>query len=122
MEEEVALLASHDADPVNRWVCAQKAFTNAILALAGSVRARRRLRLPAPLTRIVRHLLEDRRNDPGLVALAIAPPDPAYVAALEPEIDADGVATASDFLQRALASALRQQFEKLCEHEISIAA
>ncbi len=48
-----------------------------------------------------------------LLALALAPPDPAYVAALEPTIDADGVPGARGFLIRALAEELRADFERV---------
>ena len=67
--------------------------------------------LPATLLQIARALLEDRGSDPALLALAITPPDAAYVAALEPVLDVDGVVAARAFLMRELALALRPQFE-----------
>ena len=40
-DAELAFLAAHDSDPVNRWDAAQRSFCDAILALARGARARR---------------------------------------------------------------------------------
>ena len=47
--------------------------------------------LPASLSRLVSALLADTRSDPALIALAITLPDPAYIAALEPMLDVEGI-------------------------------
>jgi aminopeptidase N len=110
-ENELALLAAHDSDPVNRWAAAQKSFARAILSLATAARTRRAMRVPRSLVRIVSQLLADEHSDPALVALALTPPDIGYVAALESEIDADSVVAARDAITRGLARALRAEFE-----------
>jgi aminopeptidase N len=109
---DLAFLAAHDSDPVNRWDAAQRSFANAILALAQAHRAGRPLALPASLARIVAHLLADRSSDPALLALSLTPPASAYVAALEPVLDVDGVAAAAAFIRRSLATGLRAEFER----------
>ncbi|MEO6747991.1 MAG: aminopeptidase N, partial [Casimicrobiaceae bacterium] len=110
---ELALLAAHDSDPVNRWDAAQRSFANAILALAADVRRQRALVLPPFLTALVGQLAADRVSDPALIALALTPPDPAYVAAMEDAIDVDGVMAAHTFIVRALAGVHRDAFEAL---------
>ena len=74
--EELAFLAAHDSDPVNRWDAAQRSFTDAILALARDHREGRPLALPAALAGIVRMLLADRVSDPALLAQALTPAGP----------------------------------------------
>ncbi|MGE5171883.1 MAG: aminopeptidase N [Rudaea sp.] len=111
-EEELALLASHDSDPVNRWDAAQRSFVHAILELAQARRSGKPLALPPVLLRIARALLDDDTGDPAVLALALAPPDQAYVASLDAAIDPDGVPFATGFVERALAAALREAFER----------
>jgi aminopeptidase N len=110
-DRELALLAAHDADPVNRWDAAQRTFVTAVLWLARQRRAGAPLVLPAGIEHVVGHLLDDTASDPALVALALAPPDLAYVAAMEPVQDVDGVVAARAFLVRSLAARLRPAFE-----------
>jgi len=110
-DRELAFLAAHDSDPVNRWDAAQRTFVTALLWLARERRAGKALTLPAALEQVITHLLGDTSSDPALIALALTPPDLAYVAAMEPTLDADGVAAAREHLMRELASRLRSEFE-----------
>jgi len=114
-DDQLAFLATHDSDAVNRWDAAQRSYVNAVLRLARDLRAGRPLVLPAALSRVVAALLADESSDPALLALALTPPDPAYVAAIEPTIDVDGVATVWQFLQRELARTHRSRFERVHE-------
>ncbi len=110
-DEDIVFLAAHDADPVNRWDAAQRAFADALLRLARDHRDGRTLALPQALDALAAHLLADGRTDPAQIALGLALPDPGYVAALEPVIDVDGVCAAHAFLQRELARRRRTAFE-----------
>ena len=107
---QLAFLAAHDSDPVNRWDAAQRSFVAAMLALAADHRRGRPLQLPAALTEVVRALLADHTSDPALLAHALTPPDPAYVAAMEEVIDVDGIVAACRFLAAALTLELRDAF------------
>ncbi len=109
--DQLAFLAAHDSDAVARWDAAQRSFAEAILALVRHRRTGRPLALPATLRAIIGALLSDRASDPALLALALTPPDAAYVAALEPIIDVDAVVAARTFLVNALAVELRTSFE-----------
>ena len=109
-EAELAFLAANDSDPVNRWDAAQRAFVRAMLSLAEDHRGKRALSVPPALLQVVRALLADREHDPALIALALALPDVAYVAALTETIDVDGIVAARNFLVAALARALRAEF------------
>ena len=111
-DEELVLLASHDSDAVNRWDAAQRSFVDSILHLAHAHRKGITLELPQVLTRIVAALLADGQADPAVLALALSMPDAAYVAALETTIDPDGITAASLHVEKALAVALRDEFER----------
>jgi aminopeptidase N len=115
-DEDLALLASHDSDAVNRWDAAQRSFANAILRLARAHRAGQRMELPPLLVRIVGTLLADRASDPALLALALALPDAAYVATLETTIEPDGVMAALRHVETGLAAALGVAFEDAYLH------
>ena len=110
--DELAFLAAHDGDPFCRWEAAQRSFTGAILALARDHAEGRPLVLPETLAGIARTLLADRVGDPALLALALTPPDPGYLAALCDPIDVDGIVHAREFVMAALAQALRGPFER----------
>jgi aminopeptidase N len=112
-DRELAFLAAYDSDPVNRWDATQRTFVAAMLWLARERRAGRAMALMPVVEHVVAHLLEDESGDPALIALALMPPDPAYVAAMEAEQDADGVVAARAFLMRELAGRLRVPFEAL---------
>ena len=84
--DELAFLAAHDSDavgPLGRGA-AQLRQCDAF-DLARAARAGAEVQLPETLRTIASVLLADHGSDPALLALALTPPDPAYVAALEPE-------------------------------------
>jgi aminopeptidase N len=110
-DEDLALLAAHDSDDVNRWAAAQQCMIDAMLRLASDYRACRTLALPRTLAEVVRGLVNDVASDPSLLALAIAPPDTAYVASLEPAIDVDAMLAARNCVVRGLAHGLAQELE-----------
>ena len=112
-DDELALLALHDSDPVNRWDAAQRSFGNAILRIARGARAGQPMAVPDTVLSLVGRLLKDDASDPALLALALSLPDPAYVAALEPILDVDGVTLAWRTLQRELARRHRAAFERI---------
>jgi aminopeptidase N len=109
-DDDLAFLAAHDSDAVNRWDAAQRTFATAMLRLARAHRQLRAPALPRALSALVGHLLRDEESDPALIALALTLPDPGYVAALEPVIDADGITAAHMFLSREIARMHRDAF------------
>jgi aminopeptidase N len=114
-DEDLALLAAHDSDDVNRWDAAQRLFVNAVLSLAQAHRDGKPLEVPELAMRVVGALLDDDTSDPALRALALALPDPAYVAALEPTLDPDGVMAAWIFIERSVAALHRGALERAYE-------
>ena len=112
-DDALAFLAAHDSDAVTRWDAAQRSYASAMLALARNHRDGQPMTLPQSLLRIVEKLLADRVSDPAVIALALMPPDAAYVAALQPVLDPEGVTAARAFLKRAIGTSLRTSFERV---------
>jgi aminopeptidase N len=113
-ERELAFLATHETDAVNRWDAAQRMFVDALLALARQHRAGRDIRGVVPvLEEVMAHLVADTGGDLALTAMALTPPDLAYVASMDEPQDPDGIVAARDFLMRELARRLRRGFEAI---------
>ncbi|HEX8739356.1 MAG TPA: aminopeptidase N [Casimicrobiaceae bacterium] len=116
-DDDLALLAACDSDPVNRWNAAQRLLSNAILAVARAGRmgaapeSAAAAAVSPPLSRMVAALLADETSDPALIALALTPPDPAWVAAQESAIDVDGVSAGWTLVRRELARVHRDAFD-----------
>ena len=104
---DLALLAAHDSDPVNRWDAAQRCFCGAILREAQRRAAGAPPALDPALADVVRQLLADDDGDPALRALALAPPSLAWLAEQVETIDVDALCAARDFVIHALALAAR---------------
>jgi aminopeptidase N len=111
--DDLAFLATHDSDPVNRWDAAQRSFADAILLLAGRIAAGDAPQLPPALAALVQALLADEASDPALIALALTPPDLAYLAGLVATIDADALFAAREFVTREVARLARDAFERV---------
>ena len=109
-DEDLAHLAMHDSDAVNRWDAAQRSFIGVVLRLARAHRDSAPLDVPPLLVRIASELLADDGTDAALRSLALGVPDPAYVATLETTIDPDGIVAATTHIEKVLASALREAF------------
>jgi len=109
---DLAHLAAHDSDAVNRWDAAQRSFADAVLAQATRHARGEPLGLPPSLEAIVTRILADADTDPALLALALTPPDLDYLAGLVEVIDVEALVTASRFVVRELARSARNAFEQ----------
>ena len=110
-EAELALLAAHDSDAVNRWDAAQRTYANAILLLAKRHTAGESLALPHALITVGGQLLADSAADPALVALALTPPDLGYLAGLVEMVDVDALVAAREWVIREFAHTARHALE-----------
>ena len=104
---DLALLAAHDSDPVNRWDAAQRTYCDAIIREALRRATNAPPALDPALAAVAGHLLEDSDSDPALIALALAPPSFSWLAELVDTIDVDALCAARDFVIRELARATR---------------
>ena len=115
-DAELAYLAAHDSDPVNRWDASQRVFARAMRTIAVEHGKGNALVVPLSLATVVRSLVADRKSDPALIALALQPPDASYVASLADTIDVDGIDAARHFVMRALGRGFRPAFEAAYDH------
>ena len=111
-DAELAFLAAHDSDAFNRWDAAQRSFCNAILALAAGHARGDPMLLPPPLAGLAAKAVADDDADPALLALAVTPPETAYLAGLVDTIDVDALVAAREFAVREIALAVRPAFER----------
>jgi aminopeptidase N len=111
--EALALLAAHDSDPYCRWDAAQRSFAHAMLDASRQHAQRRPLALDPAAVAVARQLLADGGTDPALRALALAPPEFAYLASRVDAIDIDALAAARAFVTGELARALREPLSRL---------
>ncbi len=111
-DAELALLAAHDSDPVNRWDAAQRSMCRAILDAATASAAGRSPTLPASLVALVRALLADADADPALVALAVSPPGPGFLLGLVDPVDFDALWAGREFVVRGIAAATASELAR----------
>jgi len=102
---ELAFLAAHDSDPVNRWDAAQRCMSRAMLDATTATSAGRSPTLPPSLVALVRALLADDHADPALVALALTPPEPGFLVGLVDPIDFDALWAGREFVICGIAAA-----------------
>ncbi len=107
---ELALLAARDSDPFNRWEAAQRIHCGAILSAARAFAVGEPLPPLPELGALVATLLGDEGSDPALRALAVTMPDLAYLAGLNPVIDADALFAARQHVIRQVASTAQAAF------------
>ncbi len=102
-DADLAFLATHDSDAVNRWDAAQRCFCGAILGAAQAHAAQHPLPPQPALASLVSTLLADEQSDPALRALAVTPPELPYLAELASVIDVDALVAAREHVIREIA-------------------
>ncbi|RRQ19965.1 aminopeptidase N [Thiohalobacter thiocyanaticus] len=107
-DAELALLSAHEDDPFCRWEAGQTLARRLLLthppeALTGE--------LIQPLVEACRHTLDDAALDPALRALALTLPGEGYLAEFVDTIEPQQLHGAREALRRALAQALRPEWE-----------
>ncbi|MBL0289835.1 MAG: aminopeptidase N [Betaproteobacteria bacterium] len=110
-DADLAFLAAHDSDAVNRWDAAQRIYCAAILAAARAAAAGSALPDDPTLAALIARLVADDRADPALRALAVTPPDFDYLAGLGAAIDVDALVAAREHVIRGVARASRDALE-----------
>jgi aminopeptidase N len=119
-DADLAFLATHDSDAVNRWDAAQRCFCGAILGAAQAHAAQHPLPPQPALASLVATLLADEQSDPALRALAVTPPELPYLAELAAVIDVDALVAAREHviceIARSAQAALLDCYERHRPH------
>ncbi|HSN44964.1 MAG TPA: aminopeptidase N [Casimicrobiaceae bacterium] len=111
-DADLAFLAANDSDPVNRWDAAQRIYCASVLAAMQAAAAGAPLPDDPVLGALVAAIVADGHADPALRALAINPPDFAYLAGLTAKIDVDAMVAAREHVVRSVARAARGALEQ----------
>ena len=111
-DEDLALLAKHDADAFNRWEAGQRLATRELIRLIADLQAGRPLVAGPLLADIWRHTLADPVLDPGLKEAALMLPGEGVIGEQLPSYDPAAVRRARLFLIDHLAAALREEWQQ----------
>ena len=114
-DADLMFLLAHDSDPFNRWEAAQNLAVRTILKLLEDRREGKTWTLPHAFSTAFSQALSTPDLDPALLDQVLNLPDETYLAEQLDVIDVDGIHEARDFVRRALAVALREQFLTLYE-------
>ncbi len=105
-DDELALLAAHDADPFNRWEAGQRLATRELVRLTNDQQAGRPLVAGEALVEVFRRTLHDPHLDAGLKHAAITLPSESVIGEHLPVYDPAAGRLARIFLMDALATTL----------------
>jgi aminopeptidase N len=111
-EQELAVIIAHDPDPFARWEAAQRLSQDAILSQLRALQDGHPMELSEALVHAFRGLLVDETADPALIAESLALPEEDYLAEQLETVDVDGLHEARSFVRRALAQALKPEFQR----------
>ncbi|MEW5790775.1 MAG: aminopeptidase N [Pseudomonadota bacterium] len=114
-DAELAFLLAHDTDPFSRWEAGQQLAGNLMLRLIDEHRAGRPLVLDPALANAYARTLQSADLDPAFKALALTLPAESYVAELMEVVDPQAIHVVREFLRRALAEALRDDWLRAYE-------
>lgn len=112
-DAELALLFANDTDSFNRWEAGQRLATRVILNMVAELQAGETPQVATSLIDALRAVFEDAELDPSLKSYALRLPDETTLGAEMDVIDPDCVHQAREMCVRAIATALRSQFEEL---------
>ena len=104
---------ANDKDSFNRWDAGQTLLINVLLQLVEDIQQKKLLSLPLGLLEQFSAVLADAGKEPALVAKMFVLPSENYLAAQQKPADVDAIHTAREFLKKAIATHLKDQFSAL---------
>jgi len=112
-DADLALLFAYDTDSFNRWEAGQRFATRVILELVRELQLGNTPQVPENLLQAFRSVLADEGLDHSLKSYALRLPDEITLGAAMDVLDPDSLHQARELCVRAIAAALRTQFEQL---------
>jgi aminopeptidase N len=109
--QDLAFLAVHDTDPLNRWNAAQALWLRSLDELVALQRNRLPLMLPERVVETFRAVLQDAESDPALRAHTLMLPDIGVIVERQDAIDVEATHAARNFLRSGVARVLRAELE-----------
>ncbi len=114
-DEALIFLMAHDNDPFNRWEASQQLAIRTLAGLMEDYSHQHALGIAPEVVDAYRRLLEEREEDPALIAEAAALPTQAYLAELFEPVDPGAIHAVRQFMRRTLAACLEDVFVRLYE-------
>lgn len=108
--DDLVLLMAHEPDPFCRWEAGQQLAVNLLLSLVADWQAGRELRLDPGFLEAFRAVLTANLADRAFQAETLTLPAESYLAELMPVSDPDAIHAVRQFVRRALATELREEF------------
>ncbi len=115
-DAELAFLMAHDTDTFNRWDASNRLSTKVILGLAGKQSVDDILASEIPQTyvdAVKTSLATSANSDAALLSLSLQLPDLTTLATMLAEVDVDKLVAARNHVKKALARALKSEFERV---------
>jgi aminopeptidase N len=111
--DELAFLLSYDTDTFNRWEAGQKMSGKIIFGLIEDLQQGREMQLNPCLVEAYKKVLEQSWDDLSYFSLLLSLPEENYLAGQMEVIDVEAIHQAREFVCRALAEQLQDQFQRL---------
>ncbi len=108
--DELVLLMSHETDPFCRWEAGQQLASQLLLGLVDDWRQGRELKIDLGFVAAFAAVLTGPTADRAFQAEALTLPTEAYLAEMLTGADPTAIHAARQFVRRALASSLREEF------------
>ena len=109
-DEQLLMLLRHDSDGFNRWDAGQRLCIRLMQGMIDDYRAGRELQLPQALVQAWAELLQDETLESAMLAQCLRLPSEALLSELADEIDVTAIHVVREFMRKALADALEQQW------------
>jgi aminopeptidase N len=109
-DEERLLLMAHDSDEFNRWDAGQQLAVRLLLKLVKDYQQGKEPGIPPSFTSAFGRILESDMQDKMFQAFALMLPSETYLADFMDVVDPEALHEVRRFLQRTLASELKQAF------------
>ncbi|AWF83382.1 aminopeptidase N [Microbulbifer sp. A4B17] len=110
--EQLLFLMRKDTDTFNRWDASQRLALNALSDLQATFRKGEELQVQASLISAYREVLQDKELDLALVAEILQLPSEQFIAEESSSIDAEAIIAAREFVRKAIAVELFDEFHK----------
>lgn len=108
--QDLSLLITHDTDFFNRWEAGYKYALNVILNLVNSLQNKKSPEISSDYLKIFEFQLENLKGDNWLLSRMLMLPSERYIAEQMKVIDVDSIHEAREFVLRAIAKKLKNEF------------
>ncbi len=114
-EDELAFIMAYDTDEFNRWDASQEIYFNEIIKLTKNIAGIEKAEISPSLLKAFNTLLNDSVSNKAFIAKALSLPSEIEIAEKFTIIDVDAIHIARKYLQKALATELKDLIETIID-------